>query len=433
MVFRTLPDKAHLSYPDSVQYLYSLGNEIKAGAKLGLERMQNLLVGLRHPERGQRFVHVAGTNGKGSTSAMIASALRQSGLRTGLYTSPHLIEPTERININDSAVTKEQFAAAFATVHQAAEKMLLAEELDAHPSYFETVTAMALLLFKDACDISVIEVGLGGRLDATNVIQPELCVITPIAFDHEAYLGNTLKSIAGEKAGILKPGVPAVMAKQEPAAETVIQNRARELKCPLIRTENYPLSNIEVEAFGSRFQLNNQDYSCPLAGRHQMENAKAAILASQTLGLSTESIRAGLQAVHWPGRLERISHNPDFILDGAHNPAGAAALASYIREFHSHHPVWLVYGAMRDKAVEEVAEQLFPLADKIIATAPDFPRALRPQAILELSGHRAAITANTVAEAIQLARLAPPDAAVFFTGSLFLVGEARALLARSVS
>lgn len=432
-VFLTLPNKGNLSYPDSVQYLYSLGNEIKAGAKLGLERMRTLLAGLGHPESSQRFVHVAGTNGKGSTCAMIAAALRQSGLRTGLYTSPHLIEPTERIDINGASVNKEQFAAAFSTVHQVAEQMLVAEKLDAHPSYFETVTAMALLLFKDACDISVIEVGLGGRLDATNVIDPELCVITPVAYDHEAYLGNTLSSIAAEKAGILKAGVPVVMARQQPAAQAIIESRARELNCPLIRTEDHPLNNVEADAFGSRFSMEGESYTCALPGRHQIENAKAAILACLALSISPQSIRAGLRTVRWPGRLELIAQQPDFILDGAHNPAGAAALAAYVREFHSARPVWLVYGAMRDKAVEEVAEQLFPLADRLIATAPNFARALRPQAILELSAHREALTAGTVAEAIQLARLAHPNTVVFFTGSLFLVGEARAILAGVVS
>ena len=429
----TLPVKVDLSYPDSVQYLYALGNEIKAGAKLGLERMRALLAALDNPERSQRFVHVAGTNGKGSTSAMIAAALHQSSQRTGLYTSPHLVAPTERINLKGNDVTKEDFAAAFSIVHDISEQMLLAEKLDAHPSYFETVTAMALLLFKQHCDISVMEVGLGGRLDATNVIDPQLCVITPVAYDHEAYLGNTLTSIAAEKAGILKPGVPVVIAAQQPAAQTVIEDRARRLNCPLIRTADYSLTDVEASAAGCRFVLDTESYSCNLAGRHQIENAKAAILASRALGLSPESIRIGLQNVRWPGRLELVSRHPDFILDGAHNPAGATALASYIREFHAGRPVWLVYGAMRDKAVEEVAEQLFPIADRLIATAPDFPRALRPKAILELSSHRNGVAANTVAEAIQLARLAPPDAAVFFTGSLFVVGEARAILLPSVS
>ncbi len=364
---------------------------------------------------------------------MIAATLRQSGLRTGLYTSPHLVEPTERININGAAVTRESFAEAFTVVHQMAEQLLLEERLDAHPSYFETVTAMALLLFKEQCDISVIEVGLGGRLDATNVIDPEFCVITPVAYDHEAYLGNTLASIAGEKAGILKRGVPAVMATQDPAAGEVIEERAREMNCRLIRAEDHPLSHVDVNAQGCRFVLDGESYACSLPGRHQMENARAAILASKALGLSPEHIAAGFETVRWPGRLEVVSRQPDFILDGAHNPAGAAALAAYIREFFAGRPVWLVFGAMRDKAVDEVAEQLFPLADRIIATSPNFTRALRPEAILELSSHGEAIIAATMADAIQLARLAPPTAAVFFTGSLFLVGEARALLCSGVS
>lgn len=426
-------DEDHLSYPDSVNYLYSLGNEIKTGAKLGLERMQHLLSALDNPERAQRFVHVAGTNGKGSTSALIASVLQASGFRTGLYTSPHLIEPTERISIQATPVTQDEFAKAFATVHQAAEKLLLDGQLDTHPSYFETVTAMALLLFKRQTDISVIEVGLGGRLDATNVITPELCVITPIAYDHEAYLGNTLSLIAGEKAGILKTGVPAVIAQQEPSALSVLEDRASQLGCRLIRTVDHPISDVQADAQGCSFRLKNERYVSPLAGRHQIENAKAAVLACLALGLSPEHIRQGMQLVKWPGRLERMSCNPDFILDGAHNPAGAAALAAYIREFHSHHPVWIVFGAMRDKAVEEVADQLFPLADRLIATAPNFSRALRPQAILEWNAHREATVAETVAEAVEQARHAPKNAVVFFTGSLFLVGEVRALLARSVS
>src|SRR6185437_12347558 len=184
-----------MSYPDSVRYLYSLGNELKVGAKFGLERMRALLDRLGNPQGGQRFIHVAGTNGKGSTCAMIANTLRHAGLRTGLYTSPHLIEPTERIQINGEPITRAEFAKAFEIVHAAAEALLADERIDAHPSYFETVTAMALVTFRGRCDISVMEVGLGGRLDATNVILPELCVITPVSFDHESFLGNTLESI----------------------------------------------------------------------------------------------------------------------------------------------------------------------------------------------------------------------------------------------
>jgi dihydrofolate synthase/folylpolyglutamate synthase len=430
-VLPTLPAKDNVSYPDSVQYLYALGNELKSGAKFGLERMQILLEGLRHPESGRRFVHVAGTNGKGSTCATIASVLRYARLRTGLYTSPHLIEPTERIQIDGQAVTRSAFAAAFETVHAIAEQLLREERLDAHPSYFETVTAMALGIFRESCEISVMEVGLGGRLDATNVIAPELCVITPIAYDHESYLGNTLEAIAGEKAGILKRGVPVIVARQPAEAEAVITERARSLDCPVIRTADYVISGVEAGALGCDFTLEGDRYRCALPGRHQVENATAAILACKRLGVPVSAIQAGLRSVEWPGRLEFVSRNPDFVLDGAHNPAGAAALADYIREFCAGRPVWLVYGAMRDKAIEEVTGQLFPVADRLIVTAPDFPRALRPEAILAVHGHPNAIVAETVREAIKIARGAPREGVVFFSGSLFLVGEARGLLVRA--
>ncbi len=417
-----------MSYPDSVRYLYSLGNELKAGAKFGLERMQSLLRALGDPQKDQRFIHIAGTNGKGSTAAMIASILCQAGLRTGLYTSPHLIEPTERIQIDGEEISAEAFAAAFNTVHSAAESLVRTGEIDAHPSYFETVTAMALLVFRDRTQISVIEVGLGGRLDATNVIAPELCVITPVSFDHEAFLGNTLESIAGEKAGILKGGVPVVMMPQENAAEGVIARRAEELGCRIIRTAELDVQNVSVNANASSFDISGLHYQCSLPGRHQIENAKAAILSARELGVTQRAIAAGLRQVRWPGRLELVSQDPDTFLDGAHNPAGAKVLAQYLREFFAGRPIWLVYGAMRDKAVEEVTEELFPLATKLILTVPDMARALRPEALLQMTDRADVTVIGSVREAIEETRLAPRDAAIFFTGSLYLVGEARKLL-----
>jgi dihydrofolate synthase / folylpolyglutamate synthase len=417
-----------VNYPESVRYLYSLGNELKAGAKLGLERMQALLTQLGNPERGQRFIHVAGTNGKGSTCAMIANALRHAGYRTGLYTSPHLIEPTERIQINGSPLTPTEFAGAFDAVHTAAETLLQEDRLDAYPSYFEIVTAMAILIFRKRCNVSVLEVGLGGRLDATNVVTPELCVITPVAFDHESFLGNSLEAIASEKAGILKPGIPLVLARQLTAAEAVISDRAHELHCNVIRTEDTPVSTSRATEDGSTFCLDGVAYECALPGRHQVENAAAAVLSCEQLRLDTSHVQAGLKNVQWPGRLEFISREPDFVLDGAHNPAGAAVLGAYIREFSANRPVWLVYGAMRDKAIEEVTGELFPLAERVIATAPNFPRALRPEAILAITNHPHSMVAATIREAIEIARQAPKEAIVFFTGSLFLVGEVRALL-----
>jgi dihydrofolate synthase / folylpolyglutamate synthase len=414
-----------VSYPATVEYLYALGNELKAGAKFGLERMRILLAALGNPEASQQIVHVAGTNGKGSTCAMIASILGEAGLRTGLNTSPHLIEPTERIQVDGAAISRQEFEAAFELVHTAAEKLLAADQIDDHPSYFETITAMALCVFRGRCDVSVLEVGLGGRLDATNVVCPKLTVITPVAFDHEAFLGNTLEAIASEKAGVLKPGVPLVLAPQHPVAEKVILDRLRELGCPVVRVEMNLLRNIEVSARYSQFSLDGVSYRCPLPGRHQIQNAATAALACQELEIETEMIQRGLRKTVWPGRLEYVSTAPDFILDGAHNPAGAAALAGYIREFCADRPVWLVYGAMRDKAIDEVSSQLFPLAQKLIVTKPDFPRALQPETILATADHPNAMSTESVAEAIAVARNAPADGAVFFTGSLYLVGEVR--------
>ena len=422
-----------MSYPESVRYLYALGNELKPGAKFGLTRIQTLLAALGNPERGQRYVHVAGTNGKGSTCALIASALREAGLRTGLYTSPHLMSPTERIQTDGAPVAPEDFSAAFDTVHGAAERLLADGRLDAHPSYFETVTAMAFVIFRNRVEVVVLEVGLGGRLDATNVVSPELCVITPVHFDHEAFLGNTLTAIAGEKAGILKPGVPLVVAEQERQAEEVILARAAELGCPVTQTADFPVLAIEADAHGSSFAVDGCQYRCPLAGRHQIGNALTALAACRAMGLAPATIARGFAAATWPGRLEYVRYSPSFVLDGAHNPSGARALAAYIREFCRDRPVWLVFGTMRDKAIEEVSLLLFPLASRLILTAPNFPRALRPEAMLANVDHPNAVMAPGVAAAIIEAERAPSDALVFFTGSLYLVGEARSLLVPSAT
>ncbi len=419
-----------MNYPDSVRFLYSLGNELKVGAKWELEQMEALLSALGNPERGGRFIHVAGTNGKGSTCAIIASVLTEAGYQTGLYTSPHLIKPTERIQINGQHVTDAEFAAAFDTVHAAAEDLLRTNRIEAHPSYFETVTAMAFLLFRKRCQISVIEVGLGGRLDATNVIDPELCVITPVSFDHESFLGNSLPSIAWEKAGILKPKIPLILSRQTPSAEAVIRQRASELAVPIISATGLEPSNMEWTPEGCSFEVKGVPYRCPLPGKHQLDNATTAIAACVHLKIETRYIQTGLQKTRWPGRLEYVSRRPDFVLDGAHNPAGAAALAGYIRDFCAKRPVWIVYGAMRDKAIEEVTAQLFPLADRLILTAPALPRALRPEAIAEITPHPATRVTQSVKEAIAVVRAAPQDAIVFFTGSLFVVGEARAALVK---
>ncbi len=406
-----------MTYPDSVKFLYALGNEIKS-AKLGLERIRAVLEALGNPERAYRVVHVAGTNGKGSTCAMIDAGLRAAGIRTGLFTSPHLIEPTERIQIDGIPVSRASFEQAFNVVHEAAEKL----DLDCHPTYFETVTAMAFWLFREmGVNTAVVEVGLGGRLDSTNTVQPVLTVITPIDFDHEAYLGHTIEAIASEKAGILKAGVPAVFARQRPEAAAVLEARASELHVPVTRAGEFQIRDLEIDARGSRFS----GIVCPLAGEHQVDNAVTAALALRTLGVSTD----GIAETRWPGRLEHVAPNPDIILDGAHNPAGARALARYIERFYKDRKLWLIYGAMRDKAIEEVAGVLFPLADELVLTAPDSSRALRPEALAEFAG-RGHIEPNIQAALKYARERSEADDVILITGSLFLVGEARGLFVK---
>jgi len=401
-----------ITYPESVRFLYALGNEIKT-AKLGLDRIRAVLDALGDPHRACRIVHVAGTNGKGSTCAMIDAGLRAAHIRTGLFTSPHLVEPTERIQIDGIPASPEQFRRAFEVVHQAAEAL----DLDCHPTYFETVTAMAFWLFREMrVETAVIEVGLGGRLDATNVVEPALTAVTPIDFDHENFLGNTLESIAGEKAGILKPRAPAVFARQRPEAAAVLHRRAEELGIRVRRAEEFAVCDLHVDARGSSFS----GITVPLAGEHQIDNAITAALALEELGISPK----GIAEARWPGRLEHISPNPDIILDGAHNPAGARALARYLERFYPNRKIVMIYGAMRDKAVEEIGGILFPLAKDLIFTAPDYSRALRPEALAEIAGRGQ--TAPDVREALALARgRADYDDVIVVTGSLFLVGEAR--------
>ena len=428
------------AFADSIRFLYSLGHELKV-VKWDLERMGVLLAALGDPHRQGRFVHVAGTNGKGSTCAMIEAALRANGLRTGIYTSPHLVTPRERIRIEEQMISEAEWVAAFDDVHGAAERLLAQEAIAAHPSFFETVTAMAFLAFARAnVEITVLETGLGGRLDATNVVDPEVAVITPIDFDHEAFLGSSIESIAAEKAGILKANRPAVFAAQRPEALRVLENRALELDVPVRHSSAWRVEDLVCSRYGSRFTLVADEeipVECPLAGLHQVENARTAVAALGLMDVPAAAIRAGVAGTRWPGRLERVAGNLEIILDGAHNPAGARALADYIREFFADEPVRIIFGAMRDKAVEEVTNTLFPLAAEIILTAPDQPRALNPKALADvaagmaLQADRGSIrVADSLPAALEMAKEMDVRRSMttFVTGSLFLVGEARACL-----
>ncbi|MDX2179633.1 MAG: folylpolyglutamate synthase/dihydrofolate synthase family protein [Bryobacteraceae bacterium] len=381
-----------MNFPDSVEFLYALGNEAKT-LHLGLERMHEIAARLGNPERSLKFVHVAGTNGKGSVCAMIESGLRGAGHSTGLYTSPHLVSPTERIQIEGEPVSEAEFARAFNVVHEAARGM------EQHPTYFETVTAMALFLFAERrVDWVVWEVGLGGRLDATNIVTPALCVITPISLDHQSYLGDTVSKIATEKAGILKPGVPAVIAEQTPDAMREIEARG-------------------VPLYHSR---DAREFPPPLLGKHQVENTRTAVRALEVLGVDP----AGIAGTKWPGRLELVRRSPDTYLDGAHNLAGAAALAEFIHNIKGARRVWMVFGVMRDKPIEQIGELLFPLADELILVTPHSPRARDAS---EIPAPHARIAAS-VPEALAMTHAAAPSDLIFITGSLYLIGEARPLL-----
>jgi dihydrofolate synthase/folylpolyglutamate synthase len=409
-----------MTYPETVQFLYALGNEVKT-IKLGLDRIRAVLDALDNPQRSYRVVHVAGTNGKGSVCAMIDAGLRAANIRSGMFTSPHLSEPTERIQIDGFPVTPQEFELAFNVIHETAERL----NLDAHPTYFETVTAMAFWLFRERrVETAVIEVGLGGRLDATNIVEPTLTVITPVDMDHQFYLGDTLELIAAEKAGILKPGVPAIFGKQLPIAARVLDSRAAELGAPVTHAEDYELRDLQITARGSSFN----GLTLSLAGEHQVDNAVTAIQALTVLGLEPEAVAEGVHDARWPGRLEHVTPNPDTILDGAHNPAGARALAGYLQRFYGSRKIWMIFGAMRDKDVREVTEILFPLAQELVFTAPTAPgnRALEPETLQARAGRGHCEPTVAAAYDYVLKNISAEDVIVI-TGSLYLVGEARAL------
>jgi dihydrofolate synthase/folylpolyglutamate synthase len=420
-------------YPDSVRFLYALGNEHRT-IKLGLDRIRTVLEALGSPHRACRFVHVAGTNGKGSTCAMIERALRESGRLTGLYTSPHLVEPAERVRVLGRPVPFSDFSHAFDVVHETAERLLAAGRIDMHPTYFETMTAMAFVLFREyGVEIVVLETGMGGRLDATNVVHPEVAVITPVDFDHEKFLGDTLAKIAFEKAGIIKPGRPVVTARQHPEAMRVLEQAARERGARLVRASDWRTSRLELHAFGSRFHVHEPGgaefrIEQPLIGAHQVENALAAAAALRELGLTPAQIQKGIAATGWPGRLELVRRQPDVFLDGAHNAAGARALAGYLRRFHHGRKIWMIFGAMSDKNLQALADPLFPLAGELIFTAPAQTRAYRPEEILERTGERRARLAADIGTALEMAGRAAAEDLIVITGSLYLVGEARARL-----
>lgn len=436
-----------MNYNESVHYLLSLGRELAAptqaaAAKFNLENISILLDRLGRPDCAYPTIHIAGTNGKGSTAAFMESILRHAGFRTGLNTSPHLERINERFRINGDEISDEQFSGTFTRIHAVIEELLAEAKLRAHPTYFECVTALAFELFaQEHVEFAVIEVGLGGRLDATNIITPVVSIITRIDFDHENFLGHSLIEIAGEKAGILKHGIPVVSAPQPPEAQQVLRARATELHCLLLETAQAFRIDKETKTKGGSFHAQVTELTTgaqfsvapQLPGRFQLQNALNAVAAARLLQqkqfrVSNADIEAGMAEARWPGRLEKLQSRPDIYLDGAHNPGAARELAHFLEENFAGRRIFLIYGAMRDKAVDEVTGLLFPLVAEVIFTQPNNPRSISATQLAQMAAHHAAHF-TTIANAEQaldhaLANAAPNDA-IFITGSLYLVGQLR--------
>lgn len=430
-----------MNFDESVKYLFSLGHETLA-VKLGLDNVTRLLRRLGDPHTSFPSVQLAGTNGKGSTAAMLASITRAAGLRAGLYTSPHLVSVTERVRVGGREISRDEFARHATRVREAAEAV--ERESSALPTFFEQVTGIALSAFAgEKVEIAILETGLGGRLDATTAAGARRVAVTPVALDHQEYLGDTLAEIAAEKAAVIRPGTRAVVAPQAPEALEVILRRCRECDVePRFATEE-----IEVEEAGAdgrlrvRLRTSRDEYAgvrLALRGRHQLTNAAVAValaelLAEEGFAISREQIIEGLETAEHAGRLELDERRrPRVLYDGAHNPAGARALRAYLDEF-APEGVTLVFGAMRDKELEEIGRVLFPAARNLVLTAPESPRAATVEQLLRAvpvppSSSTIALAPSS-RDAMTIARThTPPDGLVCVTGSLYLVGEVKAQL-----
>jgi dihydrofolate synthase/folylpolyglutamate synthase len=452
-----------MSYETAVASMFALGHELAQtpSNKFDLAHMRVLLGAMNHPERAFPSVLIAGTNGKGSTAATLASILRASGLKTGLYTSPHLIRINERIRVNGEEISDDDFARLHGEVDRVAEKLVEQRELPWHPSFFEMMTAIAFVhCARERVEIAVLEVGMGGRLDATNVVEPRVSVIADISLDHQKFLGNTVGEIAREKVGIIRPGGVVVTLPQQPEANDVIGNTILDLGAQGVSAVQYvpPVSpgsaeylfrntvrNTEVpttqkNSGWSRYPLQVMGkqilVESPLVGRHQLRNVALAVAAAEELSkqgftaVTPATIERGIRETRWPGRFQVIAPRagwPEMVLDVAHNPAGAWALRSALSERYDNRPLIFVFGAMRDKAISEMTEILFPLANRVIATRPENPRSASPEEIQQ-AGSRTGTDIEPVAEvgaALERARAgAGPEAVIVVTGSIYLVGEA---------
>ena len=423
---------------DPLEFL--LGLE-RLGMKFGLENITRLCTALGNPERAFKSVIIAGTNGKGSVSAMVSAALTAAGHRTGRYTSPHLERLEERFVIDEDEVALKDLGSAAGTVQSAIETLIATGGLEGHPTFFECATAIAFELFRRAkVEVAVLEVGLGGRLDATNVVTPLAAAITSIALDHEAQLGGTLASVAREKAGVIKPGIPVVCGPLPPEADHVVAETCRERNAQLIRTLDRVSIVVDLTDEGTAITLDTPHHrlervSLALTGRHQAFNAATAVTLLEELDLvgisvNREAILAGLTSVRWPGRLERFRYGgSEVLLDAAHNPAGTAALAAHLRET-GWSDATMVFGAMRDKDLAGMLAPLAPVIARLICTTAPGPRAAPASQLTAIARSIAGCPAPVAIDAPEEAlRLACGDAAhVVVAGSIFLIGPLRGIL-----
>lgn len=430
-----------MNFAEAESYLYSLGNEVET-MKLGLANVTTLLDELGRPQEKYLKVQVAGTNGKGSVCAFLGSICMRANIRAGVFTSPHLISVRERISIDGADINEADFARVSTQVRDTAETLVAEGKLERVPTFFEQITAIALLAFAEAkVELAILETGLGGRLDATTAANAEIAAITRIDLDHQEYLGDTIEKIAAEKAAIIRPGSKVVIGRQRREAERVITGRCREVGIEPIRATDNIVTELNGEPaypiYTQTFRTERAFYpriDLGILGRHQAENAAIAlavieILQDEGYGISEMDLFLGLSTAEHPGRLEFVN---GFLLDGAHNPAGALSLARFLDDFVPG-PVTLVFGAMREKNVEAIAEILFPKAERIILTRPENSRAIDAGSLTELAEiylDRSNVTpTNSVSEALEVAReQTPADLTAVVTGSLYLVGEARRIL-----
>lgn len=461
---KAMPVATNNPYDLAVADLLRLGHELHAAPshKFDLAHMRALLAALGNPERRFPSVLIAGTNGKGSTAATLHSILCAAGYRAALYTSPHLLRVNERIRINHDLISDPEFAEIHQRVEEVAARLVAQGELPWHPSFFEMLTAMAFEYFaSSAAEIAVLEVGMGGRLDATNVVDPLLSIITDISLDHQNFLGATIREIAAEKAGIIRGGGLVVTLSQHPEANEVIGNAIQNAGARALNAVTYmPPVSPGAESFAGNVDSDGRSspssprhryplsvggeeilVESPLVGRHQLRNTALAIAAAVELRqfgfpVTPQQIAAGIRATDWPGRFQvfpAAAHHRETVVDVAHNPAGAWALRSALSQFYSGRRLVLVFGCMRDKAIAEIAEILFPLAEAVVLTHAQSPRAATPEEIRDAARNTSAemFCQPSVPLALEYARGSQLTAAggiLVITGSIYLVGEALELL-----